>query len=77
MLFTFNTINKDSAKYYTNCMIILLLHFYLGMQRSMQKLQFAQRARMNAGEEDNRLAVIPSSSHTDVQDSTCGCHMSR
>ncbi|EOB04637.1 hypothetical protein Anapl_02789 [Anas platyrhynchos] len=47
-----------------------------GMQSSMQKLQFAQRARMNAGEEDNRLAVIPSSSHTDVQDSTCGCHMS-
>lgn len=43
----------------------------------MQKPQFERSAKTKAGEEDTSLAVIPSCSHTSVQDSTCGCHMSR
>lgn len=39
--------------------------------------QFVWRARTKAREKVTRLAAIPSCSHADVQDSTCGCHMSR
>ncbi|XP_014793171.1 PREDICTED: uncharacterized protein LOC106885471 [Calidris pugnax] len=46
-------------------------------ERNMQKPQSDRRARRKAGGEDTRLAVIPSLSHADAQDSTCGCHMSR